>query len=160
MSNGRGGEHEVGARPPPPLIYLAFLILGLSVNLFYPLPFWSTGTLVLLLLGLGIVLGGLAIGGFGLRAMMRAGVSPLPWKAPERLVTDGPFQHSRNPLYLSLAMIYLGLSVALNTIWPLGLLVFALVIVDRGVILREEKYLEKRFGEEYRSYKLKVRRWI
>ena len=113
-----------------------------------------------MLLGLGVVIGGLGIGGLGLRAMMRAGVSPTPWKVPGRLVKDGPFGYSRNPLYLSLALVYLGITVSVNTVWPLASLVFALVIVDRGVIRQEEKFLEKRFGEEYQSYKLKVRRWM
>jgi protein-S-isoprenylcysteine O-methyltransferase Ste14 len=92
--------------------------------------------------------------------MKRADVSPLPWRAPGRLVVDGPFRFSRNPLYVSLTLMYLGISVAANALWPLAFLIFAVVIVDRGVILQEERFLEKRFGEEYRSYKARVRRWV
>jgi protein-S-isoprenylcysteine O-methyltransferase Ste14 len=153
-------QHEDVARPPPPLTYLVFLILGLVANLFYPFPLSSSATSVLLMLGLGVVMSGLAVGAFALRAMKRAGVSPLPWRAPGKLVVDGPFRFSRNPLYISLTVMYLGISVAVNTFWPLAFLVFAIVIVDRETILREEKFLEKKFGEEYRSYKTKVRRWI
>ncbi len=142
------------------MTYLLFLVIGLVANLFYPLPLSSLETVVLVLLGLAIIIGGLGIGAFALQAMKKAGVSPLPWKTPGKLVTDGPFRYSRNPIYLSLTLIYLGISIAVNIFWPLASLIFALVIVDRGVIRQEERYLEKRFGEEYRSYKLKVRRWI
>jgi protein-S-isoprenylcysteine O-methyltransferase Ste14 len=92
--------------------------------------------------------------------MWRAGVSAVPGREPARLVSDGPFRFSRNPIYISLAVMYTGLSVAFNTFWPLAFLIFAIVIVDRKIILQEEKFLEKKFGEGYRSYKLKVRRWI
>jgi protein-S-isoprenylcysteine O-methyltransferase Ste14 len=158
---GDGGEqHEGVAAPPPPLIYLGFLIVGLILNLFYPLSFSSSGTIVLLILGLGIVACGLVVGSSGLMAMRRVGVSPIPWKQPAKLVTDGPFRFSRNPLYVSLTLMYLGISIALNNLWPLMLLAFAIAIVDRGVILQEERFLEKTFGEEYLSYKMRVRRWI
>jgi protein-S-isoprenylcysteine O-methyltransferase Ste14 len=142
------------------LTYLVFLGLGLVANLYYPLPFLSSGTTVLLILGLVTVAIGLAVGAAALRAMKRAGVSPLPWRAPGKLVVDGPFRFSRNPLYISLTVMYLGIAVTANTLWPLAFLVFAMVIVDRETILKEEKFLEKKFGEEYRSYKARVRRWI
>lgn len=144
MSDGEE-QHTGIARPPPPLTYLIFLALGLVANLFYPLPFSSSGTIVLLILGLGIVTSGLAVGALALRAMKRAGVSPLPWRPPEKLVVDGPFRFSRNPLYISLTLMYFGISVAVNTLWPLAFLIFAVVIVDRETILQEERFLEKKF---------------
>ncbi len=153
-------QHEGIALPLPPLIYLGFLILGLTANLVYPLPLSSPETTLVLFLGVGVVACGLLFGASALWAMCRAGVSALPWKQPARLVSDGPFRFSRNPIYVSLAVAYAGLSVALNTIWPLAFLIFAIVTVDRRIILQEEKFLEKKFGEEYRSYKVKVGRWI
>jgi protein-S-isoprenylcysteine O-methyltransferase Ste14 len=156
-----GEKQHIGmARPPPPLTYLVFLALGLGANLYYPLPLSSSGTIVLLILGVGIITIGLAVGALALRAMNRAGVSPLPWRAPGKLVMNGPFRFSRNPLYISLAVMCLGISIALNTLWPLAFLILAIVIVDRGTILREERFLEKTFGEEYCNYKARVRRWI
>jgi protein-S-isoprenylcysteine O-methyltransferase Ste14 len=142
------------------LTYLTFLVLGLVANQYYPLPFSSSGTIVVLILGLVTITSGLSVGAIALRAMTRAGVSPLPWRTPGKLVVDGPFRFSRNPLYVSLTLMYIGISVAVNTFWPLPLLVFAVAIVDRRTILREERLLEKTFGEEYRRYKARVRRWI
>ena len=158
MTDGR--EQHDGIHPPPPLIYLVFLAAGLIANLYDPLPLSSSETNVLLIPGLVVVVIGLSVGAVALRAMRRAGVSPLPWRTPGKLVVDGPFRFSRNPLYVSLAVMYVGITFAVNALWPLVFLVFPIVIVDRGTILQEEKFLEKKFGEEYRSYKARVRRWI
>jgi protein-S-isoprenylcysteine O-methyltransferase Ste14 len=159
LSDG-GEKRKRPDLPLPPLIYLEFLIIGLAMNLYYPLSLSSSETAVIMILGLGVIACGLAVGAWALSAMWRAEVSPLPWKQPARLVVDGPFRFSRNPVYVSLAIMYLGLSVALNTLWPPAFLVFAIIIVDRGIILQEERFLEKKFGEEYLSYKVRVRRWI
>lgn len=159
MTKGEA-HHEGIALPLPPLIYLGFLILGLTANLVYPLPLSSPETTLIVFLGVGVVACGLAFVAWALWAMWRAGVSALPGREPARLVLDGPFRFSRNPIYISLAIMYTGLSVALNIVWPLAFLIFAIVTVDRMIILREEGFLEKKFGEEYLSYKVKVRRWI
>jgi protein-S-isoprenylcysteine O-methyltransferase Ste14 len=156
-----GGDQPEGiALPLPPLIYLGFLFLGLAANLIRPLPLSSPETTLVLFLGIGVVACGLAFGAWALWVMWRTGVSAVPGREPTRLVSDGPFRFSRNPIYISLAVMYTGLSVALNTFWPLALLIFAIATVDRMIILQEEKFLEKKFGQEYLSYKLKVRRWI
>jgi protein-S-isoprenylcysteine O-methyltransferase Ste14 len=73
---------------------------------------------------------------------------------------SGPFRFSRNPLYLALTLLYLGLTLALNTWWGIVLLVPVLIIMHWGVILREERYLEQKFGESYRQYRSKVRRYL
>jgi protein-S-isoprenylcysteine O-methyltransferase Ste14 len=73
---------------------------------------------------------------------------------------EGPFRHTRNPGYLSLTMIYAGLASLANALWAILLLPAALLVIQRGVIEREERYLERRFGEEYLRYKARVRRWI
>jgi protein-S-isoprenylcysteine O-methyltransferase Ste14 len=158
--NGGEEQHEHTALPLPPLIYLGFLILGLTANLVYPLSLSSSERTVVLFVGVGVVACGLLFGAWALWAMWRAGVSALPGREPARLVLDGPFRFSRNPIYISLAVMYTGLSAALNTFWPLALLIFAMVTVDRMIILREERFLEKRFGEEYLNCKMRVRRWI
>jgi protein-S-isoprenylcysteine O-methyltransferase Ste14 len=72
----------------------------------------------------------------------------------------GPFRFSRNPQYLSVNIIYTGIAISFNALWPIVFLPVVLVIMREGVIKREERYLERKFGEEYLSYKARVRRWI
>jgi protein-S-isoprenylcysteine O-methyltransferase Ste14 len=96
-----------------------------------------------------------AAGRFG-----RAGTPLVPVKAATALVTDGPFRHSRNPMYLSLTVGYVGVSLIINTWWPLVLLPVVLLVMRLWVIAREEAYLAKRFGEKYADYCRRVRRWL
>jgi protein-S-isoprenylcysteine O-methyltransferase Ste14 len=81
-------------------------------------------------------------------------------KPVSSLVQDGPFRYTRNPGYLSLAMIYAGIAVLRNALWAILLLPMVLYVIQREVIEREERYLERTFGEEYLTYKRKVRRWV
>ena len=76
------------------------------------------------------------------------------------LVQDGPFRYSRNPGYLSLAMLYAGIAILRNALWAILLMPLAMYIIQREVIEREERYLERTFGEEYLAYKRRVRRWV
>jgi protein-S-isoprenylcysteine O-methyltransferase Ste14 len=76
------------------------------------------------------------------------------------IVVEGPYRFTRNPLYVASALIYAGIAVRLNGLWAALLLPLVLGVVDRGVIEREERYLERKFGEEYLRYKAQVRRWI
>ncbi len=81
-------------------------------------------------------------------------------KPVSSLVQDGPFRYSRNPGYLSLAMIYAGIAILRNALWAILLMPLVLYVIQREVIEREERYLERTFGEEYLAYKRRVRRWV
>ena len=83
-----------------------------------------------------------------------------PYEPTTALVTEGPYCFTRNPLYLGLTLTYGGISALANALWATLLLPFVLVVMRRGVIDREERYLERAFGEEYIRYKARVRRWI
>jgi len=74
--------------------------------------------------------------------------------------TEGPFRYSRNPSYLALAKIYTGIASVRNSLWAMLLLAPAVRVMQREVIGREERYLERTFGEEYLAYKAQVRRWV
>ena len=84
----------------------------------------------------------------------------VPMKPTTALVTSGPYRVTRNPMYVGMAFLYAGLALSLGVIWALALLPAVLLMVDRLVIAREERYLEAKFGEEYRDYKRRVRRWL
>ena len=69
-------------------------------------------------------------------------------------------RHHRNPAYLGMALTYLGIAAMSSAVWVLLPLPVVLAVIDRGVIAREERYLERKFGEEYLGYKRRVRRWV
>jgi protein-S-isoprenylcysteine O-methyltransferase Ste14 len=90
----------------------------------------------------------------------RKHTSVMPYSPTTAIIQSGPFRLTRNPLYVAMTLLYIGVALIMNTAWPLLLLPLVLVIVHRGVIQREERYLEQKFGDEYISYKERVRRWI
>lgn len=92
--------------------------------------------------------------------MRRAGTSVNPTQPTTTLILEGPYRFTRNPIYLGMTALYMGIAILANTLWPILLLPGALFVMTRGVIEREEAYLERKFGEQYVTYKEKVRRWI
>jgi protein-S-isoprenylcysteine O-methyltransferase Ste14 len=143
---------------PPPLIYLAGLVVGLILGAAVPAPFVPRG--VASVIGVVLIATALWLALWGTRTMRRAGTSVRPDVPTTALVTTGPFGFSRNPLYVSLALLYAGLAIAARSLWALLLLIVVLVVTHRGVIGREERYLERKFGDDYLQYKARVRRWL
>lgn len=102
----------------------------------------------------------LALDGFAMLRFRQAGTSVAPRRAASALVTSGPYRATRNPMYLGMAFLYTGLALLLDVLWPLILLPVVLIVVDRFVIAREERDLETKFGEAYRTYTGRIRRWL
>jgi protein-S-isoprenylcysteine O-methyltransferase Ste14 len=151
-------QDKAGVLAPPPLIYLAALVFGLLLNRRSPTTFLPRTIARLLgwvLLGAGVLLAGCFEW-----AMRRADTPTNPYKPVSHIATEGPFRYTRNPAYLSMTMMYTGIAALRNALWAIVLLPVALLVIERGVIEREERYLERKFGEEYLSYKARVRRWI
>ncbi len=142
----------------PPIIYLVGLLLGLLIHYFYPIGFLSESVSVWF--GVLFILVSIPIALFAVLALKRAETSPDVRKPTTAIVTDGIYRLSRNPMYVSLAFVYLGIACWVNSLWILLLMVPVLVVVDQGIIKREEQYLEQKFGDEYLRYKSEVRRWI
>lgn len=158
MSDDKGSADNPGVVAPPPLIYAGALAAGLLANRLRPIPFLLRGPWRLL--GLPLAAGGLLIGLLGFREMSRAGTNVDPRKPSTAIVEEGPYRFTRNPLYLGMTLIHIGVSALANALPPILLLPIALRVMRRGVIEREERYLEGKFGDEYRAYKVRVRRWI
>jgi protein-S-isoprenylcysteine O-methyltransferase Ste14 len=147
-----------GIKVPPPLIYLLPLLLGLILHSRAHLPFLPNS--VVRMVGWPLICCGALIGGWW-RKTMRDADAPVRTDRPvPRLTTAGPFGYSRNPAYLSLAMIYAGIAALRNSLWAILFLPLVLYVIQREVIWREERYLERTFGEEYLAYKARVRRWV
>jgi protein-S-isoprenylcysteine O-methyltransferase Ste14 len=147
-----------GVRVPTPLIYLLPLILGLLLDRRSYLPFLPRG--MGHIVGWPLIGGGLALLGWFLQTMRDADAPVRCDRPVPRLTTAGPFGYSRNPAYLGLAMIYAGIAILRNSLWASLLLPAVLFVIQRELIGREERYLERAFGEEYLNYKTKVHRWV
>ena len=151
-------QDKAGVVAPPPLVYLGALIFGLLLNRWFPISFLPRR----MARSLGWPLfggGGVLLGWFGW-AMRQAETPASPYKAVEPIAPGGPFRYTRNPGYLSMAMIYAAIASLANALWAILLLPGALLVIQRGVIEREERYLERKFGEEYLRYRSRVRRWV
>jgi protein-S-isoprenylcysteine O-methyltransferase Ste14 len=147
-----------GIRVPPPPIYLLALLLGLLLDRRMHVPFLPRG--VARLLGWPLVGGGTTLAAWFARTMLGADTTMHINKPVSRVVQDGPFRFTRNPGYLSLTMLYAGIAVLRNALWAIVLLPLVVYVIQREVIEREERYLERTFGEEYLNYKARVRRWM
>jgi protein-S-isoprenylcysteine O-methyltransferase Ste14 len=151
-------QDNPGIRMPPPLVYLLALLLGLLLDRRAHLPLLPQG--LARVLGWPLVGGGMALAAWFARAMRAADTTMHINKPVSSLVQEGPFRHSRNPGYLSLTMLYAGIAVLRNALWAILLSPLVLYMIQREVIEREERYLERTFGEEYLAYKARVRRWV
>ena len=151
-------QDKAGVVAPPPLIYLGVLAVGLLLNRRCPIGSLPRG--IARGAGWPLLGGGVLLLVWFERTMRKADTPTNPYKPSLRVATGGPFRYTRNPGYLSMAMIYAGIATIANALWAILLLPVALLAIRRGVIEREEDYLERKFGEEYLRYKAQVRRWI
>jgi protein-S-isoprenylcysteine O-methyltransferase Ste14 len=145
----------------PPLLFGAALALGYVLSLYWPLgPGLASPNALALTVGLLFIVLGFALAIFSVRAFRRAGTNVVPGQPATALVTTGPYRVTRNPIYIGFVLVYFGLSIVLTSMWVLLLLIPTLVILQRGVVKREEAYLERKFGDAYRAYKARVPRWV
>jgi protein-S-isoprenylcysteine O-methyltransferase Ste14 len=143
----------------PPIIYLAAIAGGLALHRAWPWPLPAGGP-VRPLLGGALVVTSLLLLGLSVRRFRAAG-TPVPARKPTTaIVRTGPYRFSRNPIYLAFSLLQLGIAIWAGSWWLVATLAVALAIIHYVVVPREERYLEARFGAEYRDYKAAVRRWL
>lgn len=143
---------------PPPLIYIAGLAGAIILERIWPTPNLPLPLAIVAGLAGGAASAYLDLGATRSFAIKKTPV--IPWHAPTALVTKGNYRFTRNPMYLGMAALLLGISLAFGFLWGVALLPLVVLAVDRLVIAREEAYLEKKFGEPYLEYKERVRRWL
>ena len=142
----------------PPVVYFVPFTVMWAMHWWRP---WTIpGGVALTVAGLALVLTGIGLSVWTVSTFARAHTTVIPWDHVSAMVTTGPFRISRNPIYLSDAIAYLGGTLLVHSWWPLLVLPGILWVMRRKVIDREELYLAERFGEAYREYQLRVRRWI
>ncbi|MFN8179720.1 MAG: isoprenylcysteine carboxylmethyltransferase family protein [bacterium] len=142
----------------PPALFLGAMVVGLLLHWrqpIHPLPSWPARGI-----GAALFIGSAVLAQWGKRLMIRAGTNVRPDEPTTAIVTEGPFRYSRNPLYVATVGVYLGVALLVNGLWPVVLVVPAILVLQWGVITREERYLAAKFGEPYLAYKKRVRRWL
>lgn len=149
------------ARIPPPVLFLLSYIAGEGLDYILPLPLNR-----LVSVHAGEVLGALFLG-VGLMVVLisfttfiAAKTTPVPYRRPATLVTWGPYRLSRNPMYVGVTLIYLGVAALRAVLWPVLLLPIALAVLNTFVIPQEESMLRATFGTAYERYCARVRRWL
>jgi len=157
----RSLRHRVIRGSPPPRSPLAMLAGGVALRRGAPLqrlarvpPGWRIG------IGLAVSLaGGFAITA-SLLALERGGTNVSPYKPSLAVATSGPYARSRNPIYVGGLTGLAGLALTFALDWVLLLFPPGILLLHHGVVLREERYLERKFGGTYRAYKAAVRRYV
>lgn len=149
-----------GVLAPPPLIYLGFLLAGYGIGQLVSEPSLGLGVDLRRGLAFALVIGGLLLDGIAAGTFRRLGTPPEPWKPTTALATGGLYKYSRNPIYVGFGVTYVGFALAMDSPVALAMLFPCLIVVDRFVIAREERYLTTKFGAEYQAYQGKVRRWL
>jgi protein-S-isoprenylcysteine O-methyltransferase Ste14 len=145
-----------GVQFPPPFLFVLGILLGWLIGKWIVLPFPPLPPLLgWVLIGAGLLLALSAVTRF-----FRARTHLIPNRPATALVVAGPYRFTRNPMYVSLTAVYLGVCVLMQSLWALVLLPLVLLTIYRKVIAPEEAYLERRFGDEYVLYMKRVRRWL
>ena len=152
---------NAGVRVFPPAVFIGGLVIGYALDLVRHVAIaphaWS---LAVRILGAVVTAAGLGVMFSALVRFRRLGNRPEPWEPVVHLALDGPYRFTRNPMYLGMAAVLGGLALVGNALWPLIAVVPAVLIIRTQVIAREEAYLERRFGDEYRAFHARVRRWL
>ena len=143
----------------PPLAWALAVIAGFALDWLEPLPFLPddcpqacSGPLVFVL--------ALALGVWAIDTMTRAGTNVPTNRPTTAIVESGPYRFTRNPIYMGMFGGLIGLGIAFDNLWLLAMLVPFALVIRYGVVAREEAYLERKFGDAYRSYRRRVRRWL
>jgi protein-S-isoprenylcysteine O-methyltransferase Ste14 len=157
-SNAAQRPDSPGVRVPPPVHFFLAFVLGVLLQRWLPVPvlpravaFWPGVALT----AIAVIWNGVAV------ATMLRGRGTLNTAGPSHeLVTTGLYRLSRNPMYLGLVLLYCGLMLVFGVAWALPLLLPVIIYTQARVIAPEERYLERAFGDSYRAYTARVRRWI
>jgi protein-S-isoprenylcysteine O-methyltransferase Ste14 len=151
---------RAGVRFPPPLLYLGALLLGLAADSFVTIYSFGIDWRLLFATGALLFVAGAAIMTAAAGLFRRLGTNIPPSQPTTTIATTGPYRWTRNPMYLGMALVYAGLAIGFDGPIAFALLPLVLIVIQTQVIAREERYLEAKFGDDYRRYKAKVRRWL
>ena len=143
----------------PAAIQLSSVLLGLILHSLWPaeIPLVAKVAWITVPVFMGLAC---AIIALSYREFAKARTSLRPDRGANALIRTGPFRYSRNPLYLAVCLLIVGIGVWVNSLWILVMLIPLFLVMSRAVIAREERFLEHKFGQEYLDYRVSVRRWL
>ncbi len=147
-----------GVIAPPPVIFLVAILFGVAID--YYLPTTVAPAVISIPVATGLIIAGMAVATWAFVEFHRSHTAVDPYKSTTAIVSSGPYGFSRNPMYLSLCLIHIAIGLYLGNLWVLAMLVPALAVIRFGVIAREERYLQQKFGNDYLRYKSRVGRWL
>jgi protein-S-isoprenylcysteine O-methyltransferase Ste14 len=159
--NEAGGDFRdsSGAAGRPPIAWALAVMAGLVLDWLHPLPFLPAAVPAGWVGGI-VFLAGLALLIWAASTFRRAGTEVQTSQPTTRIVTRGPYRYTRNPIYLGMFLGLIGLAMAFDSLWLVVVLAPFYLVIRYGVVAREEAYLERKFGDIYRAYKARVRRWL
>ena len=143
----------------PPIAWALAVVAGLALDWLAPLPFLPDD-LPIGLMGAVVFVLALALAIWAMDTMTRAGTNVPTNRPTTTIVESGPYRFTRNPIYIGMFGGLIGLGIAFDNLWLLAMLVPFALVIRYGVVAREEAYLERKFGEPYRGYRRRVRRWL
>jgi protein-S-isoprenylcysteine O-methyltransferase Ste14 len=148
-----------GVAVRPPVLWMVLFLIGFGLDWLSPLPFLPTDA-PLPWIGGAVFAAGLALAVASFRNFIRAGTNVPTNRPTTAIVTSGPYRITRNPIYIGMLLGQAGLAIGFNSLWILATLIPQFLILNYGVVAREEAYLQRKFGAAYLDYKSRVRRWL
>lgn len=159
-----GQDHDYAERPSrfpwPPVLWFSSMFAAWLLQRLWPLHWPGLDDTAARVIGVAIGAGGVLIFAWAFWALRASGTTILPDKGADVLVTSGPFRRFRNPIYLAQVMILLGLAEMTKNVWFVVFAAAHAILVTALAIIPEERHLEAKFGDAYRDYKQRSRRWI
>lgn len=149
-----------GVYIPPPLFYMLIFLFALFLQKKISINDFVFHLQITRIIGMSLLVISLFFFVTNLRKFVQSKNTLIPIKPASSLQTNGIYNISRNPMYVELAIVYLGITCFIGNWWNIILFPILLLIIQEYIINREEKYLNRRFGQNYLDYKLKVRRWL
>ena len=153
-------KHDADSPPViahPPVIYGVGFLVGYACNIWWG---WSFGIGDAIALGWALIAGGFGLALWCFWYFLRAGTGIPTNKTTTKLVVTGPYRATRNPIYVALTCVYIGLASVLDAPALLLVLLIILPVMHSGVVLREEQYLTAKFGEPYEQYMRVTKRYL
>ncbi len=158
MSGPSSKRGSPGVLAPPPLILAGHLILGLALDWILAAPFLAPA--IQYSLGAVLIAAAAALAGAAIVRFARAGTNVPTHRPTTALVVAGPYRYSRNSIYVAMLLLLLGIGIMVDSAWIVALAAPFALVLRYGVIAREERYLDAKFGDPYRAYRARIRRWV